>query len=347
MGQRPEVRIVGQAPEEEKQKARHEIAKNFGGEHFLDLPEKLALKMEEQEKRKDELDSDLIGVANTITNELLEKLGPQSFDVPERNIHILPSEFYNSLHKDSPSAVIKARQAIIVNSWLKEQGPRLYAKALLHEIAHLKGYYAEELVEESGDNGKGYQRKHYRVGFMIYTRRKKGSTHVQKHVSFRGLNEAVTSLLEREFSEELLSRAVHPTVRAWQDKWHSDEFQKLIGRLAKENSLRPEEIDYVYENKEDLQKSKDIIGQGYIPQMRVLEYIIKETAQEVEKNEDDIKNLFYKAYFDGNILTTARLVERTFGKGSFRFLGNMDKDDDSASRVLDYLKKQRRLMIRR
>lgn len=39
-------------------------------------------------------------------------------------------------------------------------------------------------------------------------------------------------------------------------------------------------------------------------------------------SEEDIRALFIKGQFDGNIMPVARLVEKTFGKGSFRRLGD-------------------------
>jgi hypothetical protein len=45
------------------------------------------------------------------------------------------------------------------------------------------------------------------------------------------------------------------------------------------------------------------------------------------------------AHFTGRLLEIGRLVEKTFGKESFRILGNMDTDGKSAVLCFETLKK--------
>ena len=58
-------------------------------------------------------------------------------------------------------------------------------------------------------------------------------------------------------------------------------------------------------------------------------------------NADEVFQEFSNAQFNGRLMTIARLVEGTFGKGSFRILGNMDTDSNSATLCLETLKKLR------
>ena len=56
--------------------------------------------------------------------------------------------------------------------------------------------------------------------------------------------------------------------------------------------------------------------------------IIKEIYMGNRENfesEDDIFNLFAKAVMSGELLPVARLIEKTYGKGSFRKLGQETK----------------------
>ena len=45
------------------------------------------------------------------------------------------------------------------------------------------------------------------------------------------------------------------------------------------------------------------------------------------ESDEDVFRLFTQAYFTGNFLSVARLVEKTRGKGSFKRLGKNTKAD--------------------
>ena len=62
----------------------------------------------------------------------------------------------------------------------------------------------------------------------------------------------------------------------------------------------------------------------YLRERRFFRKLIKEQYKRNKgdfKSEDDVLALFIKGGFDGNIMPAARLIEKTFGKGSFRKLG--------------------------
>jgi len=60
-----------------------------------------------------------------------------------------------------------------------------------------------------------------------------------------------------------------------------------------------------------------------------------------------VYKVFLKAHFTGRLLPIGRLIEKTFGEGSFRLLGNMDTDDESGALHLESLEKARRRQIRK
>jgi len=51
---------------------------------------------------------------------------------------------------------------------------------------------------------------------------------------------------------------------------------------------------------------------------------------------------FFRAHFDGRLLEIARLIEKSFGKGSFERIGAMDCNENSANLLMNYLIKQKR-----
>src|SRR3989344_2476044 len=82
----------------------------------------------------------------------------------------------------------------------------------------------------------------------------------------------------------------------------------------------------------------------YLQQRDVLNYVCAEIQKQFPdeyKSADDVYKTFLNAHFTGRLLPLARLVEETFGEGSFRLLGNMDTDRQSGILHLESLKKAR------
>ena len=76
----------------------------------------------------------------------------------------------------------------------------------------------------------------------------------------------------------------------------------------------------------------------------MLEYVCSEIQKQFPDKYQSIEEVFkefLKANFTGQLLGIARLVEQTFGEGSFRLLGNMTEDKSSAVLYLDSLRKAR------
>jgi len=74
---------------------------------------------------------------------------------------------------------------------------------------------------------------------------------------------------------------------------------------------------------------------------------IQKEFPEKFKSADDVYKIFLNAHFTGHLVTIGRLVEKTFGEGSFRELGNMGSDKESGVLCLEFLKKARARQIRK
>jgi hypothetical protein len=314
LGERPPVRIVGKISEDSREKMVELVGRLFGEEHLLDLSKETYDKLKESETEKDQVDRDIIRAANETTNEILTQFGCQPFDIPERNIHILPPQFYIKEHghpaKKSIGTTIMHMQAVLINEAIKSS-PRDYVSTILHEMTHLKGYYSEEVIP--GDKEGSYQRRKYRMGFLVFSLSKKDKRLNQKQTSnFRGLNEAIVASIEEEYTDKIFTRIKD-----------SESEASVQGDESEENGLE----------------------ESYEEQKKVFKFIVGSIAETSGLSEEDIRHLFYKAHFNGNILGVARLVGETFGQEAFRFIGTMDsRDDESAKRVMDYLQKQKRLI---
>ncbi len=77
-------------------------------------------------------------------------------------------------------------------------------------------------------------------------------------------------------------------------------------------------------------------------------FTVANVIQEIQKelpetypDTDDVLEEFTKAFFTGRLMQLGKIVEQTFGKGSFRILGMMKDDRESPVEVLETLRKMR------
>lgn len=119
----------------------------------------------------------------------------------------------------------------------------------------------------------------------------------------------------------------------------SDEAKALRKNLAEKRKI-PED-DFIWVGKRG---ENDYETFPYQKPRQVLEYVCAEIQKEftdLYENADDVFKEFLKANFTGRLLPIARLVDGTFGEGSFRILGNMKHEKESAVLTLETLKKAR------
>jgi hypothetical protein len=112
-------------------------------------------------------------------------------------------------------------------------------------------------------------------------------------VFFTDLNEAVTELMTIRFYEEVIKK--HPIFQ--------DEFQD-----GKEPFHRAREVE--------IEKFEELVDDLWIKN------------KDKYKNRLDIENIFIDAAVNGNLLPVGRIVERTYGKGSFRKIGEISIHDE-------------------
>ena len=82
----------------------------------------------------------------------------------------------------------------------------------------------------------------------------------------------------------------------------------------------------------------------YLEERKVLYCIIDAIYEDGDfASRDEVKQLFFNADFNGHLIEIGKLIDRSFGEGSFRMVGMM-KPEENALEVLDYLTKHRRFM---
>lgn len=309
-------RVAGASSEAEK-----EILTQ-SGEIFSDQIFK-GLEGKEREKTAEELE--IIDIANNLTNEVRRRYGLDDFDVPPKNIHMIPADKWPG--GGSEDGVYDSRlQGVAV----KDAGdPRLYALSVtIHELLHFKSYNALQVID-----GKKSEAESYRIGFA--TRSRDG-----KNKYFSELNEAMT--------EELGRRIFRESIDGLRDNpIFSDEINKteeVLKKYPKATAKSGKSLftgDTLYAKIEapaDLMGMLSYaIGKGspqiitirhsYKKQRAMLNSLIDKvwnSHKDEYENQEAVFEEFARCYMSGNLLLIGRLIEDTFGKGTFRKIAELD-----------------------
>ncbi len=326
-----DIRIIGAAPEKVKEEARADISNVFH-RHAENIPAEWREKFEQYEVSKSEQEIVLIQCINDATNDLLKEFDMDPYDVPVENYHILLPNLYKELAIIGHAMARWSEQAILFNANHFSENPVYFGSIAFHETLHMKGYLSLEVRAENGTIYIKADRKGVAVA---------GLSQNADHTHFEGLGEAIISRQQQKFTIQLLSMPGLEHEKEW---LLSDEAMALKKQIAERNGLSEDDIIWV-----DKGKTDDWVGLGYESQRKALEYVCGEIQKELSdqfSTADDVFKEFLKAHFTGRLLPITRLVEKTFGEGSFRLLGNMGVEQDSGVLHLGSLQKARGRVIR-
>lgn len=308
-------RVVGNIPEAEKEQILRDKGERFDDQVFEDLRGK------EREKTPEELQ--IISLANEATNEIRQKYGLENFDIPSENIHVITKEawprekgvaFYNSMLQG-----IAAR----------EQPARIvFMKKIFHEMLHFKSYNALQI--EIGENP---ELDEYRVGLTVHTRD-------GKRMYFVNLNEAVTEEMTKRFAIKLFDNPLFAE--------ETKQTKDVVTRYSRAVTGSGEPLfddDTFYAEVEGKkswgeavgrlfgaqEKPKKITTEGftYQSERKILNTLIDKILErnpEKFQDKEGVFDVFAKGMMTGNILPVGRLIERTFGNGILRRIGELDQD---------------------
>ncbi|MDX1608399.1 MAG: hypothetical protein R3251_04275, partial [Candidatus Spechtbacterales bacterium] len=261
-----------------------------------------------------------------VTNELRNKYGLADFDIPAKNIHILPeNEWVNIFGEDNGGDGVysPSGQGILVED---DSEMKIYfAKKLLHEILHAKAYQAIQVIGE--ENPKLRQ---YRDGIVVHSR--DGEV-----IYFANFYEALTEELAKKYLKQLLDNPVF--------KNEVEDSSKIMQESSgtKDDSGEPlfnDETFYVYEGEDEKGPWLRTHEFTYQRPRKILNTLIDKLY---ERNEDkfesreEVFELFEKGMITGNILPLGRTIDRTFGKGIFRKIGELDENLDELEEFVNSL----------
>lgn len=327
----PGLRIVGDASEEIKGAAKIVIESRLTN-HVHSLSEKDREYIVQHEYPKTEQELVLIDFANSETNRLREEVGLEPYDIPAENYRLIPEKVYKEIGGtgifDAVTFFIK--QGILFNAELFRDNPVFFGSVALHESLHLKGHFTVEAEEIGGK----ISITPYREGITARAAQKKKSQG-ENHSHLIGLHEAIVAEQQKHSMQNLLAL---PVLKKEMERLSSEDVRALSEKISKKIGIPKEDLIWVGENENEYKSIP------YRSQRKVLRY----TCEEIEKqfpekyqSADEVFKEFLKAQFTGRLLPVARLVENTFGKGSFRRLGDMEINQEGGILTLEAMKKLR------
>ncbi|MCX6717278.1 MAG: hypothetical protein NTU76_01200 [Candidatus Taylorbacteria bacterium] len=202
------------------------------------------------------------------------------------------------------------RAAVLVDS--KNDSKLDFAERSAHELIHFNSFQSADF-----EPGKLSERV---FGFAIMT--KDGEELVPY---FNDVNEAITGELAKRFDQEYFKAISALTEEIQQrDKFRAGLKSKSGATEIKSFSLKQEEsgmwrarageYPYIEERQRLWATIADIRS--------------KNTGQ--FKSNEDVFRIFTEAYFTGKFKKVAKLIDKTYGKGSFRELGKKTKAQKAA-----------------
>lgn len=345
--ERPEPRTVGPASEEMQDKVRRVIKERFGEKHYDQFPGKgKMMRMHEYELKPYEIN--VVEKANEITNKLLVDAGQMPHDVPPQNIHIVPNGVFKETGEHETTAAITDHdhQAIVMNRE-KFANSKLYlASCILHEIVHLKGYRVWQ-VKENEKEAEDPEVSSYRSGLTMTSTFKKDERNKTGtgYRALNGLNEAAVSEIEKNNFRSLAvgNSELEKELRYLDSDEAVRHKKKIIENGAHEINIKIEADEFMWVSDD----GKYYTTFPYRDQRRVLHAlalaIYEDNTNKFDSAEEALGK-FIKGHFNGNILELAKLVDKSFGEGSFKEVGLMETDSKSAMYILELLEKKRRIL---
>ncbi|MDA2922375.1 hypothetical protein MYX07_03865 [Patescibacteria group bacterium AH-259-L07] len=292
---------------------------------FKDIFEKQQFFSAVPEKEKSPLLQELIKNINDYMGEFIVQYGTTPVDIKDKHIHFVDrSKATESMKEEIDGARARGvqatffpqRQGVIIWEGYEEDEKLELATGLVHEMFHFNSFHAYEKSEDLADKRpvdaeiciqtEGVEKdillRGRRSGLKVFAK--------EKDIYFKILDEAVIEELTIRFSEEyfpqidILSKELEKENQQTRDL-SLEVRRKFISRYAYDHERESlhDLIDDVYEKNKDSFESRE-----------------------------DVFNVFAKAVLGDRLLPLARLIEKTYGKGSFRGLGK--KTVDSARESL-------------
>lgn len=334
MENKPEFRIVGNAPEEKKEAVKEELIRRLF-DNFNELPQECKEKLRKLECPKSDKELVLIDFADKFTNNLMMKAGVGPYNIPSDNYRIIPPELYEEFaeptNENEMGSAHYSRQGLLFNAKFCRRNPLDFGALALHETLHLKGGLTQEVGEYNGNEEKTV----FTAGISALSSQKTDHDK-REHRHHKGLDEAIVTRAEKMAYHEILRIPILAEEKKWME---SDEAKEKIKKIAI-TANRPED-DIIFVERDSDQKNLF----AYYRQRQVLDLLcgeIQKDNPDKYKSTEDVFGEFLRAHFTGKLIAIVKLVDGSFGEGGFRILGNMDETNQSGVLHFETMKMLRR-----
>lgn len=296
-------KYVGFNPKQEESISEH-FREGFKNQE----DENIAFRKYEREKTEDE--KRIIADILEKIPEFVKKYGGKPLNITLGHIHILDKgkideETKRKMEEPETGAAYLATHELL---FIFDTGNNLKnALHIVHELIHFNSFQSVELKKAEKP-----EYKLRRMGFEIHTK--------NDEVFFKDINEAVTVELEKRF-----------------DKQHFESINAISNDVETRNRIKGyangkgDDIALAITKKLESGKWQTTIENYTYPKERKKLSKVIEEIYEVNKEEErfnsseDVFDIFAQAVMTGRLLKIADLCERTYGKGSFRALGEETK----------------------
>ncbi len=261
----------------------------------------------------------LIDRTNKEMRDFLARYNINAVEIPADNVHILDrskltQEELREIQKrfGTESGFYSAFKQGVAIMKDYDVSKLSFLQTLVHESLHLQGFYSyqkssretADFSVKNEDNSASLNIR--RSGFSIGT--KDG-----KRRLFHEINESIITELQIRFENAYLAQ--------WPElKEELKARDACIERVAKRDNAPIEEIRKVvasfsgyawvtYPYNDERQEFNSLVDELYTRNQSDFE------------SREDVFNLFVEATMNGRLLPVARLIEKTFGKGTFRTIG--------------------------
>lgn len=302
-------RLIGKAPTEEKRALMDELKNRFLTQHTLEATDEVA---------KDPETLRIMDLADAGTNAVLQKYGEQPFNIPEKNIHLFREGVWFDGY--SGGMTLLEHQGVLVKH---AKGKLVLYMRTFHEMLHIKSHYTPQIRRDE----EGTRLDSYRIGLVVISQ--DGG---KKY--FNNLNEAVTEELNKRYATRNVNDPVFGQEQRYFLQHTSSEWRKA----------HTDAYTFYPDPKKPKEEKEHLIPWGFTYQRerRLLLRLCKKVADADPKSyshPDEVFDVFAKAAIGGNILPLGRMLERIFGKGTFRRLGEAGNDTNEFEKVIDSLTK--------
>ena len=273
-----------------------------------------------KEKTKEEVE--FLELLNERMKEFIQDNGGYPIDINNKAVHIidenrLDNEWGTELERRHFTAGFSPdKQGIGIRILPNEDSPKLLlALRAVHEMLHFSSFFS--FTKTNGEEGAKYRLR--RGGLGVVVKSEEGERKYEKF--FEGVDEAVITELTKRFDKKYFDKF----------PYLQDELEARRKYIADANILESFKDDVAsYNFYEDKQGNKrvSLISHTYDEIRSELWNTINEIY---ENNKDkfsspeDIFKVFTNAVLTGRLLPLARLIEGTYGKGSFRKMGELTK----------------------